>query len=186
MYLGGSYVTNKRTCLLSMQIIKVQKILKNLWEKICSGIICRWCSRMHSATLTHSFSVHLFSTPWKYQKTLRFSDVFLEQRKGALRTNRLTKIFFAGGYFPYSCSKHLENLYLKWQHFRLELYQFLTKTPRSQTIYFISWTFWAYTKVVLHHTCINTRIPLIQHSHLNCLWCSFFLSLISTYLLKES
>ena len=41
MYLGGSYVTNKRTCLLSMQIIKVQKILKNLWEKICSGIICR-------------------------------------------------------------------------------------------------------------------------------------------------
>ena len=26
--------------------------------------------------LTHMFSIHPFSTPWKNQKTLRFSDVF--------------------------------------------------------------------------------------------------------------
>ena len=26
--------------------------------------------------LTHSFPMHLFSSPWKYQETLRFSDVF--------------------------------------------------------------------------------------------------------------
>ena len=26
--------------------------------------------------LTHSFPVHFFSTPWKHQKTVKFSDVF--------------------------------------------------------------------------------------------------------------
>ena len=26
--------------------------------------------------LTHLFPIHLFSTPWKHQKTVRFSDVF--------------------------------------------------------------------------------------------------------------
>ena len=40
-------------------------------------------------TLTHSFPMHPFSTPWKHQKTLRFSDVFRGQRKGALGTNGL-------------------------------------------------------------------------------------------------
>ena len=33
--------------------------------------------------------MHPFSTPWKHQKTLRFSDVFRRQRKGALGTNGL-------------------------------------------------------------------------------------------------
>ena len=35
-------------------------------------------SRLLSAyvQLTHSFPMHPFSTPWKHQKTLRFSDVF--------------------------------------------------------------------------------------------------------------
>ena len=31
--------------------------------------------------LTHSFPMHPFSTPWKHQKTLRFSDVFREGRE---------------------------------------------------------------------------------------------------------
>ena len=39
--------------------------------------------------LTHSFPMHPFSTPWKRQKTLRFSDVFRGERKGALGTNGL-------------------------------------------------------------------------------------------------
>ena len=33
--------------------------------------------------------MHLFSTPWKHQKTLLFPDVFREQRKGTLETNEL-------------------------------------------------------------------------------------------------
>ena len=41
--------------------------------------------------LTHSSPMHLFSTPWKHQKTW-FSDVFREQRKGALGTNGLKKV----------------------------------------------------------------------------------------------
>ena len=30
-----------------------------------------------------------YSTPWKHQKTVRFSDLLREQRKGALGTNEL-------------------------------------------------------------------------------------------------
>ena len=33
--------------------------------------------------------MHPFSTPWKHQKTLRFSNVFRGYRKGALETNEL-------------------------------------------------------------------------------------------------
>ena len=33
-----------------------------------------WFKKM--IALTHSFSKHPFSTPWKHQKTVRFSDVF--------------------------------------------------------------------------------------------------------------
>ena len=33
--------------------------------------------------------MHPFSTPWKHQKTLRFSDAFMGWRKGALGTNGL-------------------------------------------------------------------------------------------------
>ena len=43
-------------------------------------------------SLTHSFRMHPFSTPWKHQKTLRFSDVFRGWRKDALGTNRLIKL----------------------------------------------------------------------------------------------
>ena len=41
-------------------------------------------------SLIHSFPVHPFPTPSKYQKTLRFSDVFTGKRKGALGTNGLS------------------------------------------------------------------------------------------------
>ena len=36
--------------------------------------------------------MHPFSTPWKHEKTLRFSDVFRKWRKGALRTNGLINV----------------------------------------------------------------------------------------------
>ena len=39
--------------------------------------------------LTHSIPVHPFSTPWKHLKTLRVSDVFRRQSKGAFGTNGL-------------------------------------------------------------------------------------------------
>ena len=34
--------------------------------------------------------LHSFSTPWKHQKSLKFSDVFERQRKGALEANGLS------------------------------------------------------------------------------------------------
>ena len=41
--------------------------------------------------LTHLFPMHPFSTSWKHQKNLRFSDVFRGKRKGALGTNGLIR-----------------------------------------------------------------------------------------------
>ena len=35
-----------------------------------------WKLSFPETTSTHLFPVHPFSTPWKYQKSLRFSDVF--------------------------------------------------------------------------------------------------------------
>ena len=37
--------------------------------------------------LTHSFPMHPFSTLWKHEKTLPFSDVFRVYKKGALGKN---------------------------------------------------------------------------------------------------
>lgn len=37
------------------------------------------------------YQVHPFSTPWKTQKTVRFSGVLRGQRNGALGTNRVKK-----------------------------------------------------------------------------------------------
>ena len=39
--------------------------------------------------LTRLFPMHPFSTPWKHQKTVRFSDIFRGWKKGALKTNGL-------------------------------------------------------------------------------------------------
>ena len=40
-------------------------------------------------SLTHLFPMQPFSTLWKHQKTVRFTDAFGGQRKAALGTNRL-------------------------------------------------------------------------------------------------
>ena len=49
------------------------------------------------------FPKHPLSTPWKHQKTLRFSDVFRGYRKGALGTNGLT-CHFSERYSMRSCT----------------------------------------------------------------------------------
>ena len=41
--------------------------------------------------MSHAFSMYPFSIPWKHQKTVRYSDVFRGQRKGALGTDALTE-----------------------------------------------------------------------------------------------
>ena len=41
--------------------------------------------------LTYSLPMHPFSTHWKHQKTVGFSDVFRGYRKDALTTNGLKK-----------------------------------------------------------------------------------------------
>ena len=56
-------------------------------------------------SLTYSSPMRIFSTYWKNQKTLRFSDVFRACKKGALGTNGLKK-------------KHSESSHIKWLVFR--------------------------------------------------------------------
>ena len=89
--------------------------------------------------LTHLFRMHPFFTPWKHQKTIRFSDVFKMQGKDALGRNELIfhKNFrlvsttwkvskyevFSGLYFPvfglnteiYRENLHFQSKYMKTQ-----------------------------------------------------------------------
>ena len=46
----------------------------------------------HSYILTYYSPLLLFYTPWKHQKTFRFSDIFKEYRKATLDCNGLSKI----------------------------------------------------------------------------------------------
>ena len=41
-------------------------------------------SRIHLKHLTHSFSMHSFSTPWKHKKTVRFSGYFQGVEQGCI------------------------------------------------------------------------------------------------------
>ena len=54
--------------------------------------------KLHFIYLTHSLPMHLFSTPWKHQKTVRFS-VFRGVEKRALGTNGLTGFWKRFGIF---------------------------------------------------------------------------------------
>ena len=66
------------------------KTLRIIWlnQNVADLVDLTWSGEYF---LTHSFLMHPFSTSWKYQKTVRFSDVFRWYRKGALVTNGLTK-----------------------------------------------------------------------------------------------
>ena len=52
----------------------------DLFEKSQTGtFLSRFnASILYHTNLTHSFPMHPFSTPWKHQKNIRFSDVFRE------------------------------------------------------------------------------------------------------------
>ena len=61
----------------------------------------RTWSHLLKKFLTDLLSTHLFHTPWKHQKTVRFSDIFTGERKGTLGTNGLMGIFiFCAVMFP--------------------------------------------------------------------------------------
>ena len=66
-----------RHCILN--IVAIRKI--NLRDRL----------KVSPLILTHPFPMHPFSTPRKHEKTVRCSNVFKGQRKGALRTNGLNK-----------------------------------------------------------------------------------------------
>ena len=78
---------------------------------ICWWLTARFTTRV---TLTHSFPKHLFSTPWKHQKTYRFFYAFSGQRKGALETNGLIKfsnlVFRISGLTQMNMTNILSNL----------------------------------------------------------------------------
>ena len=80
------------------------------FQPFCINFFLYFTSFQYS--LIHLFPVQPFSTPWTYQKSGRFSDVFRGYRKGALGTIRLKLIVaehclkyariqvFSGQYFP--------------------------------------------------------------------------------------
>ena len=59
--------------------------------KSISGIVTKF-RLQHWTNLTHYRPVLLFYTPWKYQKTVRFFDVFRGYRKATLGCNGLSEL----------------------------------------------------------------------------------------------
>ena len=59
-----------------------------------SSMLFSILQQLPQKTLTHLFPVHPFSSPQEHQKTVLFSDVFREWRKGALGTNGLKALKF--------------------------------------------------------------------------------------------
>ena len=56
-------------------------------------------SDLVESVLTHTFPMPPFFIPGKYQRTIRFPDLFRGQRNGALGTNVLSELL-GGGNFP--------------------------------------------------------------------------------------
>ena len=58
--------------------IEVLCLLKVTWSRYHYSFKYVSSSRItcYSCLLTHSFPMNPFSTPWKHQKTVRFSDIF--------------------------------------------------------------------------------------------------------------
>ena len=63
----------------------------NFAKVLRTAVVYNNCER--STYLTYLFPMHPFSTLWKHKKTVRFSDVFRRQRKGAVGTNELNRQF---------------------------------------------------------------------------------------------
>ena len=64
---------------------------KVVGSKLLTNLCSCNCGRIQ---LTHLCPMHPFSTLWKHQKTIRFSDVFRGYRKDALGTNELSNRFW--------------------------------------------------------------------------------------------
>ena len=80
------------------------------WKPVFSHILgCNPFSplrNMFLCTLTHYSPVLLFYTPWKHQKTFRFSDVFRGCRKATAGCNSLTHFIVVVDFYIY----HLQML----------------------------------------------------------------------------
>ena len=75
-------------------ILSLNCFEKSFWKILFWKRVCFTISHSKSSTkpyiLSYLFSVHPLSTPWKHQKTIRFSDVFSRLRKGVLGRNART------------------------------------------------------------------------------------------------
>ena len=91
IYMPRIFFTNLLLiCLFS--IIRLSKIFKRkfLFERLWNNNHLYLSPfKDKSLDLIHSLPMQLLSTPWKHQKTVRFSNVFRGFRKGALGTNGL-------------------------------------------------------------------------------------------------
>ena len=65
--------------------------LKSFTEVFDTALYVPLLALINKITLTHLFQMHPFSPPWKHLKTVRFSDAFRGQRKGAFGTNGLVR-----------------------------------------------------------------------------------------------
>ena len=67
---------------------------KVFFSKENDGVSITFSAYSVTSELTHLFPMHLFSTPWKHQKTVRFSNVFRGVEK-VCTGNKCANITFA-------------------------------------------------------------------------------------------
>ena len=79
-----SKISNRDTLIRSLNFN-----FKYFCDQFPQGSLLDFGGAIFRKKLTHLFPMHPLSTPWKHQKTFRFSDVFRGYRKGALGTNGL-------------------------------------------------------------------------------------------------
>ena len=122
-----------------MTTYNVKKKSLRIWSYLFKRQIIITNNRQIIFSLTHSFPMHLFSTPWKHQKTVRFSDVFRRYRKGTLGINGLEDWSF--------------------QRRSQDLHKHLRRSSRSQ-MFFKKDVFKNFEIFTGKHLCWNLYFPL--------------------------
>ena len=83
------------------------------------GLLTDFKLHSYGLSLTRLFPMHPFSTPWKHQKTLQFSDVFMGYRKGASGANGLTLQRMLSDYLSNRKQRiKVENVFRKWENIK--------------------------------------------------------------------
>ena len=146
--------------------------------KVCDQFETFSIKRLKSFSLTHLFPMYPFSTPWKNQKTVRFSDVLRGYRNGALGTNGLKCDYSWNGSVDISRNKMESTKKCCWM-LHINLLQgigWLTGTAESEKCISHGLWSWISTDFKRYHRKVGVFLSIAPSSKV--LFCCCFLVII--------